>query len=420
VVICPSCGRRVSQWAATCPACRASLQDAVAIPPASHGRQRIVVAATVLVTLAAVLAWWRAGQTSAAKLAPASSPITQVGLLAGGRGWALNASRLFLTDDAGQHWRDATPRLPRPDVAPNALDVTALGRSDYWVVSYGPTGDAQLTISRSTDDGASWQESLVPRHGSAAVGDAHLDILTSSRGWLLARIGVTSAANLLATTDGGKTWRYLGTVPFAGSVRFLDPVHGLAVDAADTRRAAELYRTTDGGLTWRPVALPSVAGTAAGSATYDAPQVLDATHAVAAAWLATGISSARTVVIYATDDGGRTWQARRAPADPNAAHYSVPPFPFSAATSADWALYIGPTRYRTRDAGRTWAADQPSPVWLQVLQLTVVSDRQEWALVMHQTCHPSLGPSTGVCSARTLTSTIDGGAHWTALYPGPP
>ena len=84
--------------------------------------------------------------------------------------------------------------------------------------------------------------------------------VSSQHGWLLgsAACGTASCTISLRTSDGGQTWKTLGTLaaPLTNEdpagvtdVRFADDLHGWAFDPA-------LWSTTDGGLTWQAQASP--------------------------------------------------------------------------------------------------------------------------------------------------------------------
>ena len=73
------------------------------------------------------------------------------------------------------------------------------------MASQATKGSGQVAVSRSDDDGITWHEAVVPNIGPVPFEDARLDFVTPTRGWMLARIGLTDTGTLLATTDAGVT-----------------------------------------------------------------------------------------------------------------------------------------------------------------------------------------------------------------------
>lgn len=70
--------------------------------------------------------------------------------------------------------------------------------------------------------------------------------------FVTARVAFTaSRQEIFATTDSGRTWHHVGTVP--ADVSALDFV---TADTGYVATLTELYRTTDGGRTWHPCHLP--------------------------------------------------------------------------------------------------------------------------------------------------------------------
>jgi photosystem II stability/assembly factor-like uncharacterized protein len=101
--------------------------------------------------------------------------------------------------------------------------------------------------------------------------------------------------------------------------------------------------------------------------------------------------------LYASDDGGDTWQARSLPVTRSQEWpYRLQFF------DANQGLLLGKTIYRTGDGGRTWQR-------VRVLawdhgQFSFVDPQHGWAV-------PIVGEETG------LVVTSDGGSHWTEVEP---
>jgi photosystem II stability/assembly factor-like uncharacterized protein len=142
----------------------------------------------------------------------------------------------------------------------------------------------------TTDGGAHWQ---VQPSGDAGV--SAVDFISAQVGWAV------GPKALLATTDGGAQWTALPEpCPVIDSVHFISPTTGFAVAGGKNVGATiaptppdqggVVLATTDGGRTWRRMATPANAQTACFS---------DPQHG----WLgAAGL-------LYRTSDGGKDWTA---------------------------------------------------------------------------------------------------------------
>jgi hypothetical protein len=91
--------------------------------------------------------------------------------------------------------------------------------------------------------------------------------ISPQSGWLLgsASCGTSTCTEAIHTSDGGRTWQVVGTLPApltnedpAGvtEIRFADALHGWAFKPA-------LWATSDGGATWQEQAVPGGTGVAA-------------------------------------------------------------------------------------------------------------------------------------------------------------
>ena len=174
------------------------------------------------------------------------------------------------------------------------------------------------------------------------------DFLNPSLGWSLVveTLGSHSKFWVYRTTDGAGHWSQQFTDQRDASggtprVQFFDATHGLISFGYPT----ELYRTSDGGSHWKPIALP-----ATGAATY---AFNDARHG----WVL-GNSGAQEPILHlsATGDGGDTWIEVSWPQGgtwnggpgPDAVHFR--------GANEGWlgAAAAKPTVYATADGGVTW------------------------------------------------------------------
>jgi len=338
---------------------------------------------------------------------PDAEFIAQMGVVSPGVGWALNGYALYRTVDDTAHWTDITPPgVPDPIAHIDALDF--IDADHAWLAV--ELDNRPLTIDRTTDGGHSWQAFRPNFCGSASAlrpqpcgYPASIDFVDRARGWTVFSSSETTRT-LLATRDGGVTWTVAGPTPFVGRLHFTDPSTGWGVN----RRGA-LYRTTDGGHTWRVVTMPTSAGDASDEFAVGAPQFFGRSGVVAAR-LTLSPWRPPTLTVDASGDGGRTWIARAAPADPTVDVANGADYRFSAASPSDWAVLFGTHVSVTHDAGRHWSTLVPTTGPLGEIDLA--SRTSAWLLAPAATCSAALD----TC-ANLLLHTRDGGRTW---YPGSP
>ena len=171
------------------------------------------------------------------------------------------------------------------------------------------------TLERTSDGGVSWTPTRSPCQGSPAGPLRAVAFRSASAG--LAVCATTLGAggefhSVLATSDGGATWRVRASVaappaPRLGSLPYGGYIRGLAVAADGTAwlwgdRMAPLA-STDDGATWRPLGIG-----APDAQPVTAAWPLDARDGVVLLW----DPNRQATLVEATADGGRTWQARAA------------------------------------------------------------------------------------------------------------
>jgi photosystem II stability/assembly factor-like uncharacterized protein len=177
-------------------------------------------------------------------------------LLAAGPG---DRSRIYRTDDAGRSWslqftnRDTTafydciafwdPRrgFAMSDAVAGRFPVVRTTDGERWI----DIGD-RLPPAQSGEGAFAASGTC-----TATVGDGH--------GWI--STGAAARARVLATSDGGETWRASGTPIVQGSatsggasVQFRDTLNGILGGgdiAAPDSFADNVARSSDGGRTWR-------------------------------------------------------------------------------------------------------------------------------------------------------------------------
>jgi len=160
-------------------------------------------------------------------------------------GWVVGDGGILGTTDGGHTWSrqpSAAPYDPRLVVSVNARDAWALGADSK-------TGHD--VVLATADGGVTWKVRYATRAGvwnSMAFADA-------LHGWLVGNGGL-----VLATSDGGHTWHRQapGTRLVLGDVAFADASHGVVAGfqtkgddpMSDQFIGTILLRTSDGGVTW--------------------------------------------------------------------------------------------------------------------------------------------------------------------------
>jgi photosystem II stability/assembly factor-like uncharacterized protein len=163
--------------------------------------------------------------------------------------------------------------------------------------------------------------------------------------------------HVLRSRDGGHTWERLET-PVGDSLEFRD-VHAVNADTAWILSAGEgpksrIYRTTNGGATWKLQFINSDS-----AAFYDCLSFGSSRTGVAY-----GDASQRRTNLLRTDDAGETWRLLTPAAVPE-------PLPGEGAFAASGLCVVhadantvfvatgtpGSRLFRSRDAGKTWTAE---------------------------------------------------------------
>ena len=222
-------------------------------------------------------------------------------------GWVAGRKNLMLTQDAGQHWTDITP--PAKTVG-NIKSVFFLNTTEGWVASSFTGTTIQVSpsfaISRTSDAGATWTTELLTDSFEAGSTPISLDFVDTLHGWLMLR--APSGSNfsrgvLLATTDGGTSWKTLPTPPIGGEVRFTSSSIGWI---AGGPAGNQLYVTRDGGQSWQQqsVAVPAGVNDAT-TPIYQLPKFVNNREGTLAVLF--GKSGTSQLVVYGTKDGGMTW-----------------------------------------------------------------------------------------------------------------
>jgi photosystem II stability/assembly factor-like uncharacterized protein len=247
-----------------------------------------------------------------------------------------------------------------------------------WAV--GGSGALLATV----DGGATWR--IKPRPTEDSLRDVYF--ADADNGWLVCDRAVYQLTTkddprtyLMSTTDGGASWKRVNVIGVDVDARLVR-----ALFAPDGRgwafgEAGALYTTRDKGETWLRQRVPT-RHLLLGGAFLNSERV----------WL---VGAGATIL--QTADGGETWRA--------GAVMDTARVRFTAVSFVDarrgWAVGAQGRIFATRDGGRTWRS-QISSVEADLLDVKFIDALEGWA-----------------CGTEgTLLHTEDGGAHWSVESSG--
>lgn len=176
-----------------------------------------------------------------------------------------------------------------------------------------------------------------------------MQLLSADTGWVL------QGEHLLWTEDSGSSWRDISPVKSGGEIEmltaaFLDTKQGWLVQRVyDQARPPTIIvsRTADGGMSWQETTLPGGSAEQVMQVESATIEQLDEDHL----WIAFKLHSSSNFSfgsLFATQDGGLTWQARSLPLGE----------PVKFTDSQHGWMAGGPTGdqlFNTEDGGRTWS-----------------------------------------------------------------
>lgn len=246
---------------------------------------------------------------------------------------------LWITDDGGSAWANATGLVPSPFAGGDIKAVVrfAMGKDTFRIlVASGPkAGSAQ--IAYSDDDGATWSTVTVGSTAwEGAVGAKTLCALDWTHIWF-----ATDHGRIYFSDDGGVTWTSQASALSASlahalnKVRFVDSDNGWAGGDTDTA-----LRTVDGGTTWTALTSPTTS---------------DNVTAVAAWTKYRAIIGSNAGEIFQTWDAGVNWEAKTYTGQ--VATDTIRDFDFVNELVGFMVTNTnGPvgTVHRTKDGGATW------------------------------------------------------------------
>lgn len=260
------------------------------------------------------------------------------------------------------------------------------------------TGYPDLIV-RSADGGHSWK--VV--HGDLATASPDLPMLMAcafadaDHGWAVGRSG-----KILATSDAGVSWtaqRAPSSSAILDAVAAVDADHVWAVGrepdsgGGPSGEGAVLWATVNGGQTWQAQRL-------AGVSNLRGVAFADARHG----WVVGGDMNGEYGLVLATRDGGEHWTEQ--------ARYHLTAFSGVACTDAEHAWAVGGPQQYPITPGET-----PPPL------IAATSDGRTWTTQLASDANTNaplrdvsfVDSSTGwAVGSETLLSTTDGGSTWSS------
>jgi photosystem II stability/assembly factor-like uncharacterized protein len=250
--------------------------------------------------------------------------------------------------------------------------VHFIDRNHGWVAGSGGT------LLETTDGGSNWKKV------STFTKDTLRDVYFADdhTGWLVAERDVfklktndEARSYLMATEDGGLTWRQVYLEGFDTNARLVRAVFTDSLNGWVFGETGVVFVTRDGGAHWTRQPLPTKHLLLGGA-------FVDYTRG----WL---VGAGATIL--QTKDGGTTWQSGFV-REGSGVRFTAASF---AGDRLGWAVGSAGRVFTTSDGGRMWFA-QRSNVDSDLFDVKFISAAEGWA----------------AGSAGTLLHTVDGGVRW--------
>ena len=362
--------------------------------------------------------------------------VTQIRMVSGTDGWAVgenlkldpNNQHVLRTSDGGVTWRDVTPPQKGGTSATEGGPGTQaqaffLNSNKAWVgftPQPGDTGAENRLLWFTTDGGQSWKTSapLAVDPNAEYFAPGPITFLADGKsGWLVVHAGAGMNHDYIyiyGTRDSGATWSMLvdpmdvnqGSIMgcYKSGLGFVDAEHGwLAGSCNGVAAGVLLFKTQDGGKTWSAVKL---------TAPSEAPTIYTAQDVSCGSFPPVFFSAQDGLMevacsqfdqakpartwLYFTSDGGANWKPRLAPASKGSYQF----------LRAAQGWFVGDNHvFSTQDGGKTWATLDKVD-W--DAQLSFVDAKTGWVVA-------TAGSAPNI--AYALVASIDGGAKWALIKP---
>jgi len=339
-------------------------------------------------------------------------PIRDFKLLSSGTGWISTGNQLLFTTDNGAHWKDISPLVPAlADTHDNKFSgIFFLNPNVGWLLNATATDDTTpdgqpidyyTHLFATVDGGVNWtMVSQLPILSSSGevTGGGSLVFSDRLHGWV--DLGMIRGGVLLATSDGGRTWQEPKSQPGIGSDMVAPTEKDLWMAGG---MDFKLFVTHDAGNTFQEVSLPAPRGIEPDdSPIYGLPVFTDRFNGYEEVTY-TDIGDDKAVsVLFATNDGGRSWKLDRILA--NLAPGMVGNHQFSAMAGSTWI--------------HSFAADGSEHRLMRISPNSGTTDGAD-AHLNRGNCYLSFvtrDEGWESCAGR-LSFTVDGGATLTDITP---
>ncbi|HWY58864.1 MAG TPA: hypothetical protein VNZ03_30660 [Terriglobales bacterium] len=178
------------------------------------------------------------------------------------------SQHLYWTDDDGQTWREITPN---PMMTRNLGNIFFLDGTHGWVLASDALGEeegARFYLYSTEDGGRNWSSLLLQRKMFNLRDDytfpSQVFFSDPKHGWILWHWHMMNSSldSLLATSDGGRTWKRLPDPPGAGPLDFTSARDGWMIGGSPGQEGIpvveddQLWVTHDGGVHWKAISVP--------------------------------------------------------------------------------------------------------------------------------------------------------------------
>lgn len=300
-------------------------------------------------------------------------------------------------------WNDITPKAA---IAANDLVAATFVTDKLGWVTVGhrlERRNDRLEVYRTSDGGATWSKIALDQFDSFQLSALQITFVNARDGWALASLSEMTndrPGALYRTTDGGANWTR-SPAPIGGAMQFMSATTGWIIGGRVNYVRNLIFMTQDGGQTWVEQRLDVPPSAVNANIMIGAPVFFSARVGAIA------VNLEKSVQIYRTEDGGRTWTGV----------YSFPlqptdqiALPVLAAHDVNALLAIGGGLYTTADSGATWKQIPANVNLGSALTLGLNEHGDGWAVIATGSCAAQFSSR---CNNTQLLTTKDGGVVWT-------